>query len=67
MNGDEKPGACGIVLDFLTDGKDEIVNRAGCGELVVAPNIVEQHVARHDFSFVFDKIFLEFAIPSAKI
>ena len=47
MNGPRR-----IPLDFLPEIVDERVDRPRRGELVVSPDLVEDHIAADDFAFV---------------
>lgn len=41
-----------IVAEFLTELDDDLVERAGGALVVVAPDLVQQAVAGHDFAGV---------------
>ena len=63
MNRQQVPWLRVIVFDFLSERKNEVVNCSGCWKVLIAPNVIQQHFPRHDFTFVQREVFHDFKFP----
>ena len=55
-NGDEVLGVGGVVFDVAAEADDEVVDGAGVGILVDAPDLFEDLLAGDDLAFAFGEV-----------
>jgi hypothetical protein len=62
MHGDDVLRLGGVLLDLLSQSGDVIINRSSKGEILIAPDFIQQLVARDRFPTPRDEVFqnLEF-------